>query len=56
MDWILQKPKIQLHEIANYSPNATVEYLEERLLIAIKSFNEENPRLVEIVRINCINC
>ena len=55
MDCIFQKPQIQLHEIANYSANATVEYLEERLLLAIKSFNGENPRSIKTqVRINCM--
>ena len=48
MDCILQKPQLQLHEIANYSANATVEYLEERLLQAIISFNGENPRSVQV--------
>ena len=47
MDCFLQKPQIQLHEIAKYSANATVEYLEERLLLAMKSFNGENPRAVQ---------
>ena len=55
MDCFLQKPQIQLHEIANCSANATVEYLDERLLLAIKSFNGENPRSIKTqVRINCM--
>ena len=54
MDCILQKPQIQVHEIhvANNSANATVEYLEERLLPAIKSFNEENSRSVQVTSEN----
>ena len=54
MDCILQKPQIQLYviHIANNSANATAEYLEERLLPAIKSFNEENPQSVQVTSEN----
>ena len=52
MDCIFQKPQIRLHEIANNSANDTVEYLEERLLLAIKSFNGGKPAIGSITSEN----